>query len=290
MIGIYKFTSKTTGLSYIGQSVHVEERQLEHLRTARDEKRNHTKWYQALQKYGIDDFDFSILEECSADQLNEKEIYWIAYYDSFQNGYNSSPGGQQKYFNPQAFYDAWDEGLSPLEIAQRLNVGTSCVYNYLIGYKNYSKHEAKVRGGKLAAQKAKIQKNGDALDTSIYQYDLDGLFIKKWNSCKEVSRELGYDASLIGRCVAGKNKSAYNYQWKNFYKDRIDSYKSFMGKARPVIQFDLQGNKLKVFPSVAAAGREIKCDSRWLRKVCNDPQNKYTAKGFKWRWATEENT
>ena len=39
------------------------------------------------------EFDFEILEECSKELLNEREKYWIEYYDSYHHGYNASPGG-----------------------------------------------------------------------------------------------------------------------------------------------------------------------------------------------------
>lgn len=47
----------------------------------------------AIKKYGIENFDFSIIEECSPDFLDERERYWISYYDSYNNGYNRTPGG-----------------------------------------------------------------------------------------------------------------------------------------------------------------------------------------------------
>ena len=56
------------------------------------------KFYQALRKYGLSSFKFELLEECSVSELNEKEIYWINYYNTFENGYNSTLGGNN--FSP----------------------------------------------------------------------------------------------------------------------------------------------------------------------------------------------
>ena len=42
----------------------------------------------AFRKYGINNFSFEIVEECSKEELNKKEKYWINYYNSFFNGYN----------------------------------------------------------------------------------------------------------------------------------------------------------------------------------------------------------
>lgn len=96
MIGIYKFTNKINNKSYIGQSVNIEKRKKEHIQNINNYKIDSTL-YQALRKYGIMNFSFEVLEECDKQELNEKEKYWIQYYDSYNNGYNMTPGGD---FNP----------------------------------------------------------------------------------------------------------------------------------------------------------------------------------------------
>jgi hypothetical protein len=48
-----------------------------------------------MRKYGIDNFLFEVVEECSLEELNNREKYWIKYYDSHNplNGYNLTDGG-----------------------------------------------------------------------------------------------------------------------------------------------------------------------------------------------------
>ena len=48
------------------------------------------KIYQAFNQYGIDNFTFEVIEECEVNKLNEREQYWIDYYDCYNNGYNMS--------------------------------------------------------------------------------------------------------------------------------------------------------------------------------------------------------
>lgn len=88
--GIYKVENLINGKIYIGQSVNIENRKLEHLSHAGCDK---TKFHRALSAYGKNNFKWSILEECDRDKLNEREIYWISVYDSFKNGYNMTSGG-----------------------------------------------------------------------------------------------------------------------------------------------------------------------------------------------------
>jgi group I intron endonuclease len=50
----------------------------------------------AIEKYGVENFQFDIIEECSLEKLNERETYWIKYFNSIQDGYNLSEGGDQQ--------------------------------------------------------------------------------------------------------------------------------------------------------------------------------------------------
>ena len=54
--------------------------------------------YRAFKKYGIDNFQLSIIEECNDIEVDAKEIYWIEYYGSFKYGYNATLGGDGKHY------------------------------------------------------------------------------------------------------------------------------------------------------------------------------------------------
>lgn len=95
MVGIYKITNNINEKSYIGQSVNIAKRWVAH-KAAINKKNEHTydyPLYRAFRKYGVDNFSFEVLEECSHEQLDEKEKYWISYYNTLDNGYNQTYGG-----------------------------------------------------------------------------------------------------------------------------------------------------------------------------------------------------
>ena len=92
MTGIYKITDKISGKSYVGQSIHIFNRWKEHARSIRKEKGINGN--DASLK--LENLTFEILELCSAEELDDKEIYWIKYYDSYNNGFNKTSGGQHK--------------------------------------------------------------------------------------------------------------------------------------------------------------------------------------------------
>ena len=88
MIGIYKITNKNTGKIYIGQSNDIERRFSEHC------YKDVLAIDKAIQKYGKDAFSFEVVEECSLKTLDEREKYWIAYYNTYKGfGYNCNEGG-----------------------------------------------------------------------------------------------------------------------------------------------------------------------------------------------------
>lgn len=75
-MGIYKFTNKINGKIYIGMSNDIQRRYREHLYLSC--KKQDTYFHQALHKYGIDNFDFQIVEtydNISREELGKREQY-----------------------------------------------------------------------------------------------------------------------------------------------------------------------------------------------------------------------
>lgn len=95
MIGIYKIQNLINQKCYIGQSTNIERRWRDEKRTAFDPiaKNYNYPISKAFRKYGLENFNFEIIEECAQSELNERERYWINQYDSFFNGYNQTLGG-----------------------------------------------------------------------------------------------------------------------------------------------------------------------------------------------------
>lgn len=96
---IYKITNKINNKCYIGQTAKKpEERWEEHIRHSQGKHINdqNKHLYRAMRKYGIKNFTFEVIQDSiqTEDELNEAEIYWIHYYNSFLKGYNENFGGQ----------------------------------------------------------------------------------------------------------------------------------------------------------------------------------------------------
>lgn len=98
-IGIYKIINNINNKIYIGQSIHIEQRISEHKSESKLDSPNRLAYnsiiHKAIRKYGWNNFSWEIIEECSIAQLDDRERYWIAYFNSLvPNGYNILIGGQ----------------------------------------------------------------------------------------------------------------------------------------------------------------------------------------------------
>lgn len=93
--GIYKITNLQNNKSYIGCSKNIEHRWIAHKSESMLEHNPQYNYsiHKAFRKYGIDNFSFEIIELVSEQELYEREKYWIAFYDSYNNGYNETIGG-----------------------------------------------------------------------------------------------------------------------------------------------------------------------------------------------------
>lgn len=93
--GIYKITNIKTKECYIGQAVDLAERFKQHAKCGLGiDTPAGNKLYQAMQEYGIQNFSWEVLEECSKDLLNEKEKFYIELYGAKDFGYNKTQGNK----------------------------------------------------------------------------------------------------------------------------------------------------------------------------------------------------
>lgn len=99
MVGIYKITNQLNNKVYIGQSINIKKRFNCHIWEAFNEKQIPYNYAinRAIRKYGIKNFELEVIEECKKEELDEKEKYWIKYYNSNNPnyGYNMTEGGDK---------------------------------------------------------------------------------------------------------------------------------------------------------------------------------------------------
>lgn len=182
MIGIYKITNKINGKSYIGQSIQIESRWKQHINAALRGSCFHI--HNAIRKYGKDNFIFDVIELTTEDLLNEREIYYISKYDTFNNGYNLTKGGDG-------------------------NRG------WIVNDETRRKISEAKKGKPLTdMQRKQLCRLHKSMCTPIIQCDLNGNFIKEWDSLQAAGIALNIDKSSLTKACKGKRKTCGGFIWK----------------------------------------------------------------------------
>ena len=96
IIGIYKITSPS-GKIYIGQSVNIKNRWNQYRLLYKTIMG--PMLFNSFKKYGVENHIFEVIEECILEQLNEREEFWILFYNSQNKGLNLNSGGNNKKMN-----------------------------------------------------------------------------------------------------------------------------------------------------------------------------------------------
>lgn len=119
----------------------------------------------------------------------------------------------------------------------------------------------------------------------IYQYTINGDFIKEWPAISEVARALKINTSNISMCAQHKRPTAGGYRWEYKFKEKLPTLikktpnKTYFGKH--VLQIDKSDNVIAEFPSISIAEKQTGINSTSISKVIHG-QTK-TAGGYFWK-------
>lgn len=191
---IYKITNKVNNKSYIGQtrySLEFRWRQHQH-------KKDNTYFHNAIKKYGVNNFELSVLEECDVEQLNSREIFYIAKYNTFQEGYNLTIGGEgnrtlildNKYDEIKELYLS---GFSSNKVASLFNVDKSTIVKIL------KQLGVKIRNNKLNINNQEFKElvqdyqNGFSLRELAKRYDCSSTGLKEYLIKKGIDLKVKYN-------------------------------------------------------------------------------------------------
>lgn len=172
MTGIYKITNKLNNKIYIGQSVNISYRWTAHRCRPFNENSNqyNSSLYKAIRKYGIENFQFEVLEECLKSELNDKEKYYISLFDSTnpKKGYNLTTGGQDFHqtnskISEKNLFEIVDllknSLLSEEEIGKKFNVSQRTISAINLGQMKVLENEIYPIRDPLFLAKNKLSKN-----------------------------------------------------------------------------------------------------------------------------------
>lgn len=122
---IYLIENKLNHKKYIGKTKRdMKTRIRDHQKSFNDKNKRmyNFKLYEAMRKYGFENFEFSIIEECNDDVVNEKEEFYIDKYNTCLYGYNTAVGGDGKHlinnYRKEAFKILYENGWVLEDIAK----------------------------------------------------------------------------------------------------------------------------------------------------------------------------
>lgn len=135
---IYKITNNVNGKVYIGQTIQtIKERFYQHCATKCSDSVLNMAIHKAIKKYGKSNFTIEVIEEVDKDSLNDREKFWIEYYNSYNNGYNSTRGGQDgsthcKELDTESIIKEYNSGKSLRSIGNTFKVDKQTIKDLLI--------------------------------------------------------------------------------------------------------------------------------------------------------------
>lgn len=207
MVGIYKICSPSDKV-YIGQSINIEKR-FRYYNTNIKTLKQQRKLNLSFQKYTPQNHIFEVIEECSIELLDEREIYWIEYYDAINNGLNIAPGGR---------------GGSRL-----LNIGKTHKQDTIDKMKKWWDEHKEPRPQDVIDKIKETKRNNPRITTdehrlkyretapnkkTVIQYSLDNKYIAEYKSINEAARVIDGSKDGISFCCNGRQNTSGGYIWK----------------------------------------------------------------------------
>ena len=218
---IYAYKKKSENrIVYVGQTINLSDRHKQHIRY--DPYNPNCKEYnyplsRGIRKYGKDEYKLIILEDnLLLDELDDKEKYWIKYYDTYFHGYNQSLGGKnpvKPIFDDQliklVIEMLRDYNNSYKDICEKTGLSLTHVYNINTGKRRHfddidypirPNNIVGTRGLKFSQQQNK---------------EIHDLLLNTHKEIKEIAKMYDCDATTISKINKGKTKAyhlkEYNY-------------------------------------------------------------------------------
>lgn len=213
---IYIITNDINDKVYIGKTTlpTIEDRFKRHKIDSHKETLSKRPLYNAMRKYGTEHFHIALLEECDVNIDNERESYWIEYYDSYHNGYNATMGGDGKHYldyeKIREFVNNTD--LTYEEIARQVGCCADSVKKFVANEGISKERLERMAKRRIASLPRK----------AIEQYYPDGSYFQSFESIADAARWIAENRDSnkkvsyahIGEAAKDFSKVRYGYRWK----------------------------------------------------------------------------
>lgn len=286
---VYRHVNKINGKCYVG----ITNQRYLRCRWGPGGNRYHQdgqkKFWSAIVKYGWNNFDHEVLEENiqTPQEANEREQYWIAYYDSFKHGYNATTGGSGA--TGHVVTKEQKRKMGEVNIGNKHHVQKhSEETKKIISERNKGKHlnpRTEFKKGNKSWLEGRVGEFGKP----VLQYDVNGNFVKEWLNIYSVVKffngEGGKSETCIRCCCKGTRKRYKGFLWRykenNNFPLKIET-PVLIDVRRPVLQFDMDNNFISEYESTIEASRQTGATRLGIADCC---KGKYKqAGGYIWRY------
>ena len=213
---IYLHECLTTGKKYVGQTINSLEARISH--------GYNNAMGSAIEKYGWENFQSKIIEECDNEKLNEREMHWIAELNTIApNGYNLTMGGKSTrgYIHSKESRQKMSEEKLGKKTHEWTEEQKESLRQKMSGSNNPfygKKHTNNNRKKCIDTLRANFNREAVILGAikrtkPVYQIDKDNNMIAKFNSVQEAAKAVNGSIGNISSCANGKLKVAYGYKW-----------------------------------------------------------------------------
>jgi group I intron endonuclease len=221
MIGIYKITSPS-GKIYIGQSIDIENRWKKYYKL---ECKDQRKLYNSLAKYTPEKHIFEVVEECVLIELNQKENYYITYFNSINKGLNIREAGTHGYHSDETKQIMSEKAkLRPLSWKNKKGIKLSKEHcdKISLSKTNHSCYNNEWYGKMMKGRENIVYNRSEqhtksiieSKSIAIVQLDKNNNIINKWKSAADAAKHLtGFHQPNIQKCVSGKSDMYKGYKW-----------------------------------------------------------------------------
>lgn len=293
MIGIYKITNKVNNKIYIGQSINIAERWREHrYRYNRVEETSYNyPLYRAFRKYTLDNFSFEIIEECTFEELDKRETYWIQYYNSIlPNGYNQNYGGGGRivYLKPVYQYDLFGRFIQEYPNASIAASKTGNTLDNIRDCLNKRNNMVQTQGYQWSYVKTDNIGHHPKY-TPVICFSLQGEKIAEYHNFEAAIKATSIDPRVL-KTACDNHTPTYSHQWRYWDENpdltKLPPVEPYQNGKRAVNQYDLNGNLLHTFSSITEASNQTSIGTAHIITVCKKIEK--SAGNYVWRYADED--
>jgi group I intron endonuclease len=261
---IYKSTNKITGKVYIGQTIQTLDKRIKgHIKESKMDKTR--PFLISINKYGADNFTFETIDSANnLDELNDKEIHWINFYNSVSpNGYNVTGGGQgKKMISTNELSKRISKGLQNSEKWQKIKNSEEYLkkrkekfINSAKGKKFSTKHKEKI----WEKNKERILKFNKDTSKKWIIVDNDNN-ITRITGKEEYFTNLGMDTGVVTRMCQSLNQGKNRKRYRGYYCfiDNGESNQTILGIVSNLDDF--YNKEYKIFNKITQETKILKKD------------------------------